>query len=76
MGDSWHTKASFTVRNVAGTLTQVGTTTALATHTDTSVTSTALSLSLSTTNILVQLTPPAVAAGVADCTDHVTSLVN
>lgn len=76
VGDSWHTKASFTVRNVAGTLTQVGTTTALATHTDTSVTSTALSLSLSTTNILVQLTPPAVAAGVADCTDHVTSLVN
>ena len=76
IGDTWTTTVYVTVRNVGGTLTQVGTTTVINTQTDTSMGNNALSIALSGTNILVQITPPAVAAGVADYTCEVFSVIN
>jgi hypothetical protein len=76
IGDTWAVTTQVTFRNVAGTLTQVGATVTLSTQTDTSMSTNALSYAISGTNILVQITPPSVAAGVADYTSQVMSVVN
>ena len=76
IGDTWAVTTQVTFRNVAGTLTQVGSTVTLSTQTDTSMSTNALSFAISGTNILVQITPPSVAAGVADYTSQVMSVVN
>lgn len=75
VGDAWSATADVLVRNIGGTLTQVGTTTSLATHNDTVLTN-ALSIATSGTNVLVQITPPTLAAGIEDCTSLVDGLVN
>ena len=75
VGDGWSATADVLVKNIGGVLTQVGTTTSVATHNDTVLTN-ALSVTTSSTNVLVQITPPTLAAGIEDCTSYVEGLVN
>ena len=66
--DTFATRQTFAVRNVAGTLTNVASVTAdTSTQSDSSVSTNALGVSISGTNISFQITPPTSAAGVETC---------
>jgi hypothetical protein len=74
IGDTWSTDAVASYRNVAGTVTVVGTSLFTNTLTDTSMSTTVASFTVSTTNVLLQVAN--VASATIDCEARFKVLVN